>query len=67
MNIELENAKIRSELEVTKKELKAAHNGYQYAQAEDEIDYYIYQIKASQSKFMYLLNKIKKLEQLSNT
>lgn len=66
MNVKLENDKLLQALEHTKKELKVAHNGYQYANSNEEIDYYIYQIKASQSKFSHLLNKIKELEQLTN-
>lgn len=67
MNVKLENDKLLQELESTKKELKMAHSGYQFASTNDEIDYYIYQIKASQSKFTHILNQIKRLEQLANT
>jgi len=42
-----------------KKELKNASNNYEYADGE-LIDYYLYQIKASQSKLNYLLKKAKK-------
>lgn len=66
MNIMLENDKLLQELEYIKKELNMAHSGYQFASTNEEIDYYIYQIKASQSKFAHILNQIRKLEQLSN-
>ncbi len=66
MNVSLENDKLLQDLESTKKELKVAHNGYQFAKSNEEIDYYIYQIKASQSKFAHLLNQIKELEKLAN-
>ncbi len=42
-----------------KMELEAANKNYEFAEAE-LIDYYVYQIKASQSKIDYLLKKIKK-------
>ena len=52
-NLEL----IRS-IAFAKKDLDLANQNYQYA--EDElIDYYLYQIKASQSKLNYLLKKAK--------
>lgn len=66
MNIKLENDKLISALESTKKELAMAHSGYQFATSKDEIDYYIYQIKASQSKFAHILNQIKNLDDLAN-
>ena len=66
MDINLENDKLFKELEQTKKELSMAHSGYQYASSKDEIDYYIYQIKAMQSKFTHILNKINELEKITN-
>ena len=43
----------------TKQELENANNNFKYAEGE-LIDYYLYQIKASQSKLNYLLKKAKK-------
>lgn len=43
----------------TKLELELANKNFEYAEAE-LIDYYTYEIKASQSKLDYLLKKIKK-------
>lgn len=65
MNNKSENEKLLEVLELTKKELKLAQNGYQYAKSSDEIDYYIYQIKALQSKFTHILNQIKELEKIA--
>ena len=42
----------------TKNELKNARNNYQYAEGE-LIDYYLYQIKANQSKLNYLIKEAK--------
>lgn len=43
----------------TKKKLKNARNNFEYAE-EDMIDYYIFQIKANQSKLDYLIKIAKK-------
>lgn len=43
----------------TRIELENAHKNYEYAEGE-LIDYYLYQIKACQSKLNYLLKKAKK-------
>lgn len=43
----------------TKKDLENANKNYEYADGE-LIDYYLYQIKANQSKLNYLLKKAKK-------
>lgn len=43
----------------TKMELANANKNFEFAEAE-LIDYYTYQIKASQSKLDYLLRKVKK-------
>lgn len=42
----------------TKKDLENANNNYEFAEGE-LIDYYLYQIKANQSKLNYLLKKAK--------
>jgi DNA-binding MltR family transcriptional regulator len=43
----------------TKQDLKNSNNNYEFAEGE-LIDYYLYQIKANQSKLNYLLKKAKK-------
>lgn len=43
----------------TKQDLKASHKNYEFAEG-DLIDYYLYEIKANQSKLNYLLKKAKK-------
>lgn len=47
-----------------KKDLKWAENNYQFAQSVEAIDYYIYQIKACQSKFDNLLKQIKQMSKI---
>ncbi len=44
----------------TKKDLEDANNNYQYAEG-SLIDYYLYQIKANQSKLDYLIGNAKKI------
>lgn len=43
----------------TKQDLKNSHKNYEFAEGE-LIDYYLYEIKANQSKLNYLLKKAKK-------
>lgn len=43
----------------TRKELSEAHKNFEYAE-EGLIDYYAYQIKASQTKLDYLMKKARK-------
>ena len=54
---ELNNVLIRSIID-TKKDLENARRNYEYAEGE-LIDYYLYQIKASQAKLNYLIKKSK--------
>lgn len=42
----------------TREDLIAANNNFEFADG-DLIDYYLYQIKATQSKYNYLLKKAK--------
>lgn len=42
----------------TREDLVTANNNYEFADG-DLIDYYLYQIKATQSKYNYLLKKAK--------
>lgn len=54
LNVELIKSIIK-----TKKDLDNANKNYEFAEGE-LIDYYLYQIKANQSKLNYLLKKAKK-------
>ncbi len=53
-----ENADLISCIIKTREDLVNANNNYEYADG-DLIDYYLYQIKATQSKYNYLLKKAK--------
>ncbi len=53
-----ENADLISCIIKTREDLINANNNYEYADG-DLIDYYLYQIKATQSKYNYLLKKAK--------
>ena len=55
---ERESEMIKSIIE-TKEKLKIYRNNFEYAD-DDMIDYYIYQIKANQSKLDYLIKLAKK-------
>ena len=43
----------------TKKDLQAARKNFEYVDSDDLVDYYIYQIKANQSKLDYLIKLAK--------
>lgn len=43
----------------TKRELEVARTNFEYAKNNDLLDYYIYQIKANQSKIDYLIKLAK--------
>lgn len=43
----------------TKKDLECARNNFEFAYTQDLVDYYIYQIKANQSKLDYLIKLAK--------
>ena len=57
-NIEKEMELLQNIME-TREKLKNARNNFEYAE-DDMIDYYIYQIKANQSKLDYLIKVAKK-------
>ena len=59
---DIDNNDLIKNFNQVKKDLKWAENNYQYAQSVEAIDYYIYQIKACQSKFDNLIKQIKKSE-----
>ncbi len=42
-----------------KKDLETARRNFEYAKSKDLVDYYIYQIKANQSKMDYLIKLAK--------
>lgn len=52
------NADLISCILKTREDLVTANNNYEFADG-DLIDYYLYQIKATQSKYNYLLKKAK--------
>ncbi len=63
----IENRKemdIYEEIDISKKKLQSYYENMNYVSG-NMIDYYVYQIKAEQAKFGYLLNEIKqsKLEE----
>ncbi len=53
------NADLISCIIKTREDLIAANSNYEFADG-DLIDYYLYQIKATQAKYNYLLKKAKK-------
>lgn len=53
---------LKDDLERTALELKTAYTNLQNVVEPDLIDYYIYQTKAVQMRYRYLLNCAKKLE-----
>lgn len=57
----IDNNELIKNFNQVKKDLKWAENNYQFAQSVEAIDYYIYQIKACQSKFDNLLKQIKQI------
>ena len=57
----VDNNELIKSFNQAKKDLSWAENNYQYAQSIEAIDYYIYQIKACQSKFDNLLKQMKKI------
>ncbi len=59
-----ENADLISCIIKTREDLITANNNYEFADG-DLIDYYLYQIKATQSKYNYLLKKAKQARPFS--
>lgn len=57
-NNDNENTDLISCIIKTREDLVTANNNYEFADG-DLIDYYLYQIKATQSKYNYLLKKAK--------
>lgn len=50
---------IYEEIEISKKKLQSYYENMNYV-SDNMIDYYVYQIKAEQAKFGYLLKEVKK-------
>ena len=50
----------------TKKDLNSARKNFEYVDSQDLVDYYIYQIKANQSKLDYLIKLAKSRGIISN-
>lgn len=53
---------LKDDIEKTASELKAAYTNLQQVTEPELIDYYIYQTKAVQTRYQYLLNCAKKIE-----
>ena len=53
---------LKSDIEKTASDLNAAYTNLQQVTEPELIDYYIYQTKAVQTRYHYLLNCAKKLE-----
>lgn len=53
---------LKEDILKTTDELNAAYNNLQYVTEPDLIDYYIYQAQAVQTRYRYLLNCAKKIE-----
>lgn len=54
--------RLRSDLEVTKRSLEAAHSNFQNAVDEELIDCYIYEVNAAQLRYAFLLRKLKECQ-----
>ncbi len=54
-----DNNNLMENFKIVQDELEIAQKNYQFATSNEAIDYYIYQIKAYQSKFDNLLKQLK--------
>lgn len=54
--------RLRSELEITKRSLEAAQSNFQNVVDEELIDCYIYEVNAAQSRYAFLLRKLKECQ-----
>ncbi len=60
VNIETsEEQDLLDKLNEAKKDLDTANTNFEHAQDTDLVDYYIYNIKAAETRYQYLLKKIK--------
>lgn len=64
-NLIIDKSELEKEEEIirniirAKKDLETARRNFEYAKSNDLVDYYIYQIKANQSKLDYLIKLAK--------
>ena len=61
---EIERNALLSDLEKTKKALEIAYAGFDNVTEPDLIDCYIYELKAAQLRYQFLLRRFKLLEEL---
>ena len=57
--------RLRSELEITKRSLESAQSNFQNVVDEELIDCYIYEVNAAQSRYAFLLRKLKECQNRS--
>jgi hypothetical protein len=60
LEIDKENKELIENLKQAKEEWNRANINYEFALEQDLVDYYSYKIKAAQTRYTYLLKKIKK-------
>lgn len=54
--------RLRADLEATKRSLEAAQSNFQYVVDEELIDCCIYEVNAAQSRYAFLLRKLKECQ-----
>lgn len=62
---EVKELNVYEEIEMSKKKLQSYYQNMNYVE-DGMVDYYVYQIKAEQAKFGFLLNEIKNKESNEN-
>lgn len=58
-NEDLETKELVKNLKLAQIEFETAVNNYEFANDPELVDYYTYNIKATQTKYQYLLKKVK--------
>ena len=58
-NEDLETKELVKNLKIAQIEFETAVNNYEFANDPELVDYYTYNIKATQTKYQYLLKKVK--------
>lgn len=56
---DLETKELVKNLKIAQVEFETAVNNYEFANEPELVDYYTYNIKATQTKYQYLLKKVK--------
>ena len=56
---DLEMQELVKNLKIAQAEFETAVNNYEFANEPELVDYYTYNIKATQTKYQYLLKKVK--------